>query len=61
MMNKISAQTIVNYDLLLRLDDKLAGMETKTITVIEDQNTTLKLMCGCLIVIAGLLAVIAWS
>jgi len=60
-MNKISAQTVENFDQIVEVKAKLGGMETKMLTSFKDQNTTLKLIAGVLSVMCILLAFIAWG
>lgn len=57
MINKISAQTQQNYRMLLGTRHELNDLQT----VVDNQTTTLKIMTGVLVVIAVLLAVIAWT
>jgi hypothetical protein len=61
MMNKIYAKVEENFHLLVDVQGKLCALRNRTDNQFEHQTTILKLMTGVLIVIAGLLAVIAWS
>lgn len=52
------------HDLAKKIDSTIMVLHDKANTTndkLEHQNTTLKIMCGILIVIAGLIALIAWG
>ena len=61
MINKIYAKVEENFHLIHITNAKLCALHNRMDNQFEHQNTILKLMTGVLIVVAILLAVIAWS
>ncbi len=61
MINKISAQTVQNFYEIIEVKAKLCALRNTIDNQNHHQNITLKIMTGVLVVIAVLLAVIAWT
>ena len=61
MMNKIYAKVEENFHLIHITNARLGALRNRMDNQFEHQTTILKLMTGVLIVIAGLLALIAWG
>ena len=61
MINKISAQTVQNFYEIIEVKAKLCDLRNTIDNQHNYQNTTLKIMTGVLVIIAVLLAVIAWT
>ena len=57
MINQVHKTGEQNHGMILELHDKANKLHDQ----LEEQNSILKLVCISLVVIAGLLAVIAWG